>query len=171
MLSKLDLDFIVKLKEVPEDFPAHLEREQVAEYLANRKAEAYIPELEQNDLLITADTIVVLGKQILNKPADEAEACSMLQQLSGNQHDVITGVCLCSPVKKEIFHDVTRVYFKNLTEEEINFYVQQYKPYDKAGAYGAQEWMGMVAIDRIEGSYFNVMGLPVHKLYMHLMNF
>lgn len=170
LLGKLGLKFEVKLKEVNEDYPAHLQREAVAEYLANHKAEAYLTDL-QDEILITADTIVCLDSLILNKPQHEAEACQMLQQLSGQVHDVITGVCLLSREKKDLFHDVTRVHFRELSKEEINFYVQTYQPFDKAGAYGAQEWMGMVAIDRIEGSYFNVMGLPVHQLYNRLVQF
>lgn len=170
LLNKLGLNFTVRVKEVSEDYPAHLRREQVAEYLANHKAEAYRSDL-QDELIITADTIVCLEEQVLNKPKDEAEAIRMLRQLSGQVHDVITGVCLLSREKKDLFHDLTRVHFRPLTETEISYYVQHYRPYDKAGAYGAQEWMGMVAINRIEGSYFNVMGLPVHLLYTHLVQF
>ena len=170
LLGKLDVNFEIKIKDVPEEYPEHLQREQVAEFLANHKAEAYREGL-QDEIIITADTIVCLDDLILNKPATEMEACQMLRQLSGRVHEVITGVCLLSRDKKDLFHDITRVHFKELSEKEINFYVQQYQPYDKAGAYGAQEWMGMIAIDRIEGSYFNVMGLPVHKLYTHLLQF
>ncbi|WP_026464630.1 Maf family nucleotide pyrophosphatase [Adhaeribacter aquaticus] len=170
LLSKLDFSYEVRLREVPEDFPDTLKREQVAEYLANRKAEAYITDLD-DEILITADTIVCVDDQILNKPEDENEAISMLKLLSGRMHEVFTGVCLLSKEKKIIFHDQTKVYFKTLSEEEITYYTHKYKPYDKAGAYGAQEWLGMVAIDHIEGSYFNVMGLPVHKLYEQLQKF
>lgn len=170
LLNKLDLKFEVRLKEVDEAYPDHLQREEVAEYLANYKAQAYLPEL-QDEILITADTIVCLDDKILNKPADAEDAKIMLQQLSGKVHDVITGVCLLSRQKKDLFHDITRVYFKSLTPEEINFYVNIYKPFDKAGAYGAQEWMGMIGVEKIEGSYFNVMGLPVHKLYDRLNKF
>ena len=170
LLGKLGLNFEVKVKEVPEEYPEHLERSAIAEYLANHKAEAYLADL-QDEILITADTIVCLDNLVLNKPADEKQACQMLRQLSGKVHEVITGVCLLSLEKKDLFHDITQVHFKELSEAEILYYVKTYKPYDKAGAYGAQEWMGMVAIDRIEGSYFNVMGLPVHKLYTHLEAF
>jgi septum formation protein len=170
LLGKLGVNFEIKIKEVAEDYPRHLKREEVAEYLANHKADAHREGLE-NEIIITADTIVCLEDIILNKPATEEEACHMLRLLSGKVHEVITGVCLLSQEKKDIFHDITRVHFKELSEQEILYYVQQYQPYDKAGAYGAQEWMGMVAIDRIEGSYFNVMGLPVHKLYTHLLQF
>jgi septum formation protein len=170
LLGKLDLPYEVWVKEVPEDYPENLHREQVAEYLANRKAEAYREEL-QDEIIITADTIVCLDQLILNKPADAAKARRMLRLLSGQMHEVITGVCLLTREKKDIFHDLTRVYFKDLSDAEINNYVQHYQPFDKAGAYGAQEWMGMVGIERIEGSYFNVMGLPVHKLYTRLQQF
>jgi septum formation protein len=170
LLGKLDVAFTVKLKEVPEDYPEDLKREQVAEYLANRKAEAYRTELG-DEIIITADTIICLDDQILNKPIDAAEAHQMLQLLSGRAHEVITGVCLMSKEKKVVFHDLTRVYFKSLTSAEIAYYVKQYQPLDKAGAYGVQEWIGMIGIERMEGSYFNVMGLPVHKLYEQLQLF
>lgn len=170
LLGKLDLNFTVKLKEVTEEYPENLKRHQVAEYLANRKAEAYREDLGE-EIIITADTIVCLADQILNKPADAAEAERMLQLLSGRMHEVITGVCLLSQEKKVLFYDITQVYFKPLTITEIDYYVKQYRPLDKAGAYGAQEWMGMIGVERIEGSYFNVMGLPVHKLYEQLINF
>lgn len=171
LLGKLDLDFEVRLKEVAEEFPPHLKREQVAEYLANHKAEAYRQELAPGEILITADTIVCLGDRVLNKPRHEAEAFEMLRLLSGQVHDVITGVCLLSVDKRSVFHDLTRVHFRELTEAEIYYYIQKYRPLDKAGAYGAQEWMGMIGVDRMEGSYFNVMGLPVHKLYEELWRF
>lgn len=170
LLGKLGLQFEVKVKDVPEEYPDHLQRQEVAEYLANHKAEAYLADL-QDEILITADTIVCLDNMVLNKPADAVDAIRMLRHLSGQVHEVITGVCLLSQDKKDLFHDVTRVHFRELSDAEINYYVQTYEPYDKAGAYGAQEWMGMVAIDRIEGSYFNVMGLPVHQVYSHLMQF
>ncbi|PIQ22418.1 MAG: septum formation protein Maf [Cytophagales bacterium CG18_big_fil_WC_8_21_14_2_50_42_9] len=170
LLGKLDVAFEVKLKDVPEDFPDSLRREQVAEYLANRKAEAYLDDL-QDEIILTADTIVCLDDLVLNKPANNAEAHHMLQLLSGRMHTVFTGVCLLAKEKKVIFHDATQVYFKSLSEVEISYYVEHYRPYDKAGAYGAQEWMGMIAVERIEGSYFNVMGLPVHAVYQQLLMF
>jgi septum formation protein len=171
LLGKLDLVFEVRIKEVPEEYPPHLNREQVAEFLAQHKADAYLADLAPGEIIITADTIVCLGDQILNKPKDVAEAFKMLRLLSGQVHEVITGVCLLSRNKKKVFHDLTRVYFKALTEAEITHYVTSYRPLDKAGAYGAQEWMGMIGVDKIEGSYFNVMGLPVHKLYEELQRF
>ncbi|MFD2999051.1 Maf family nucleotide pyrophosphatase [Pontibacter toksunensis] len=167
LLAGLGFKFEVKVKEVNEDFPEHLKRAEVAEYLASHKADAYQHDLE-NEVLITADTIVCLGEGILNKPADYKEAFEMLSALSDTAHEVITGVCICSKEQKLVFHDVTTVYFKKLTEEEIDYYIRLYKPFDKAGAYGIQEWIGMIGIERIEGSYFNVVGMPVQKLYGHL---
>ena len=171
MLGKLDLEFEVRIKEVPEEYPPHLSREQVAEFLAQHKADAYLAGLAPEEVLITADTIVCLGDRILNKPRDEAEALQMLRLLSGQVHEVITGVCLLARHTTTVFHDLTRVHFKELTDAEITHYVSTYRPLDKAGAYGAQEWLGMIGVDRIEGSYFNVMGLPVHKLYAELQRF
>lgn len=167
LLAGLGLQFEVRVKEVHEDFPEHLQREQVAEFLASQKADAYTSDL-QNEVLITADTIVCLGKRILNKPADALEAFEMLKALSGTHHEVITGVCILTKNSKTIFHDVTKVYFKKLVDEEINYYIEHYKPFDKAGAYGIQEWIGKIGIEKIEGSYFNVVGLPVQKLYTYL---
>ena len=167
LLAGLGLSFNTKVKEVQEDFPDYLKRAEVAEYLAAHKADAYLEDL-QDEVLITADTIVCLEDRVLNKPASYEEAFEMLQTLSGKRHEVITGVCVLMKEKKIVFHDTTLVYFKELTAAEIDYYIRQYKPYDKAGAYGIQEWIGMVGIERIEGSYFNVVGLPVQKLYMHL---
>ncbi|ARS34956.1 Maf family nucleotide pyrophosphatase [Pontibacter actiniarum] len=168
LLASLGLRYEVLVKEVHEDFPAHLKREEVATYLASHKADAYTSDIT-DQALITADTIVCLGERVLNKPADYAEAQAMLQALSGNTHEVITGVCILTREGKTVFHDSTKVYFKPLTAAEIDHYITHYKPYDKAGAYGIQEWIGMIGIDHIEGSYFNVMGLPVQKLYLKLV--
>ncbi len=167
LLASLGLAFEVKVKEVHEDFPEHLQREEVAEYLAAHKAEAYRDDLQQ-EAIITADTIVCLGERVLNKPANYEAAYEMLTALSGKTHEVITGVCILMQEQKTVFHDATKVHFKHLSEAEIDYYITHYKPYDKAGAYGIQEWIGMVGIEKIEGSYFNVMGLPVQKLYTHL---
>lgn len=168
LLAGLGLSFEVRVKEVHEDFPEHMQREEVAEYLASHKADAYAADL-QDEVLITADTIVCLGERILNKPSDAAEAFEMLRALSGQAHEVITGVCLLTKETKTVFHDVTKVYFKELTDEEIQYYIEHYQPFDKAGAYGIQEWIGMIGIEKIEGSYFNVVGLPVQKLYTYLL--
>jgi len=168
LLAGLGLTFEVKVKEVHEDFPEELKREAVATYLASHKADQYEGDIE-NEILITADTIVCLGDKVLNKPANHAEAYSMLRTLSGTSHKVITGVCILTSESKTVFHDITKVYFKDLTDEEINYYITNYKPFDKAGAYGIQEWIGKIGIERIEGSYFNVVGLPVQKLYQQLV--
>lgn len=167
LLAGLGFEFKIKVKEVHEDFPEHLKRAEVAEYLASHKADAYQDDL-QHEVLLTADTIVCLDERILNKPANYEEAFEMLSALSGRQHEVITGVCLLMKERKVVFHDTTKVYFKELAEAEIDYYIRNYKPFDKAGAYGIQEWIGMIGIERIEGSYFNVVGLPVQKLYSQL---
>lgn len=169
LLSDLGLRYEVRLREVAEDFPPHLVRGEVAEYLARHKASAYLPDLAADELLITADTIVCLDEDVLNKPADAAEAVAMLTRLQGRAHEVFTGVCLRRGDGREVvFSDQTTVHFRPLSRAEIEHYVATYQPFDKAGAYGAQDWIGMVAITRIEGSYFNVMGLPVHRVWQHL---
>lgn len=169
LLRHLGLPFSVRVKPVEEDFPENLERGQIALYLASRKAEAYQDELQPEEVLITADTIVCVDDQVLNKPAGKEEACRMLRLLSGRPHEVITGVCLLTSARKVTFFDTTWVYFKELSAPEIDYYVRTYQPFDKAGAYGIQEWIGMIGIKKIEGSYFNVMGLPVHRLYQELV--
>lgn len=161
--------FSVEKPEVEEDFPAEMPVGQVSRYLASKKAEYFRPKIH-DEIIVTADTVVILNNQILNKPAHREEAISMLTRLSGNTHLVMTGVCILSKEREESFDDTTEVTFKKLTRQEIEFYVDHYKPYDKAGAYGAQDWIGMVAIERIAGSYFNVMGLPIHKVHQHLVH-
>lgn len=168
LLAGLGLPFEVFVKVVHEEYPEHLKRAEVAEFLASHKADAYLADIG-NKALVTADTIVCLGERILNKPADAAEAKEMLQALSGTHNEVITGVCVLTQDQKTVFHDTTTVYFRQLAEPEIDYYISAYKPFDKAGAYGIQEWIGMVGIERIEGSYFNVVGLPVQKLYTILV--
>ena len=169
LLTDLGLTYEIRLREVDEEFPPHLVRGEVAEFLALRKADAYLTDLAPDELLITADTIVCLENDVLNKPADTDEAIAMLTRLQGRTHDVFTGVCLRTGAGREIvFSDKTTVHFRPLTLAEIEHYVATYHPFDKAGAYGAQDWIGMVAITRIEGSYFNVMGLPVHRVWEHL---
>ncbi|MEX2593178.1 MAG: Maf family nucleotide pyrophosphatase [Anditalea sp.] len=170
LMNGLGLDFTVKTKEVKEDFPKDLEKTKVAQYLAEKKALAFQQELGNNDLLITADTVVIINGEILNKPKDKEEALQMLQQLSGNIHQVITGVCMMDKHKIVTFDDLTEVHFKKLDKEEISNYIDKYKPYDKAGAYGVQEWIGYVAVYKMVGSFYNVMGLPVHKIYEELKN-
>ena len=171
LLSQLGLQFEIRTKETEEVYPDHLVREEVAVYLAELKARAFESELQDNDLLITSDTIVCVDDAILNKPKDREEAVRMLQLLSNRTHEVITGVCLMHKGKLNTFFSETAVYFKALETEEIDYYIDTYKPYDKAGAYGIQEWIGFIGIDKIEGSYFNVMGLPVKRLYEELRKY
>jgi septum formation protein len=167
LLIDLGLTYEIRLREVDESFPPHLRRGAIAEYLARHKAEAYRADLAPTELLLTADTIVCLDDDVLNKPADATEAHQMLSRLQGRAHQVYTGVCLLPGDGREpvVFADETTVHFRVLSPEEIAFYVMQYQPFDKAGAYGAQDWVGLVAIDRLEGSYFNVMGLPTHRVW------
>lgn len=171
LLKDLGLNFEVHTKEVDESFSPDLKAEQIPLYLAEKKAMAFDAELKENTIVITADTIVWVNGQVLNKPEDYADAVRMLQLLSGKMHEVYTGVCLRSKNKMKTFYSLTKVYFKNLSLEEIEHYVTNYKPYDKAGAYGAQEFIGYIAIEKIEGSYFNVMGLPLRELYEELLIF
>mgnify|MGYP001791344797 CR=1 FL=1 len=166
----LDLPFEIRLKEVKEIYPEHLKASEITDFLADLKSKPFDSELTDNDLLITSDTIVWLNKSALGKPKNFEEAYDMLQRLSGKSHEVITSVSIKTNTSQKIINDTTKVYFKDLTTEEINYYITTYEPYDKAGAYGIQEWIGKIGIDKIEGSYFNVMGLPVHKLYKELMN-
>lgn len=169
LLTDLGLTYELRLKEVDESFPAHLRRAEIAEFLAAHKASAYRAELAPDEVLLTADTIVCLDEQVLNKPQDEEEAVRMLTQLQGRAHDVYTGVCLLTGAGQQVvFSDQTQVHFRALSEAEIRFYVQRYQPLDKAGAYGAQDWIGLAAVTRLEGSYFNVMGLPVHRVWEEL---
>lgn len=171
LLKDAGFDFSVKTKDVAEDFPSTLPASEVAKYLAEKKANAFTDEIEPDEIVITADTVVIINNQILAKPADKREAFDMIKSLSGTHHEVITGVCLKGKSKQQTFDDITRVYFKNLSDDEINYYIDNYKPFDKAGAYGIQEWIGMIGITKIEGSYFNVVGLPVQKLYQQLLDF
>ena len=171
LLADLGLTFSVQTKDTPEDFPEGMAMNDIPVFLAEKKAAAFEENLKENQLVITADTIVWLDGQVLNKPADYAEGFKMLRDLSGKKHQVITGVCLLSVEKKVSFAVSTDVWFKNLEDEEIRFYLENFRPYDKAGAYGIQEWIGYVGITRIEGSFFNVMGLPVQNVYEHLQTF
>lgn len=163
--------FTVTPAETDESFPSGLTGEETAAYIAEQKAEANRALMTGQDLLITADTIVYLDGEVLNKPTDREDALRMLRRLSGNQHQVFTGVCLTTHEHKSSFVARTDVTFSQLTEEELVWYVDHYEPYDKAGAYGIQEWIGAVAVKGITGSYFNVMGLPVHLLYDQLKQF
>lgn len=171
LLKELGLHFEVIVRDVDESFPHHLNHKEVAEFLAAKKSEVYKDLLKNNNVAITADTLVFLKNKIVNKPADFDEAVDMLRMLSGNSHEVVTGVCIASATTKVVFHVVTKVFFRKLEDEEIFFYIDHCQPYDKAGSYGAQDWIGITGIERIEGSYFNVMGLPVLELYQNLKKF
>ena len=165
LMKDAGFTFEVRLKNVEEKYPQELHLENVPEYLSKVKASAFREELKADEVLITADTVVCIHDRILGKPADRKEAISMLQELSGNRHLVVTGVSVTTRTKQLSFSSRTDVFFKHLSNEEIEFYVDTYKPFDKAGAYGIQEWIGYIGIERIEGSFYNVMGLPVQKLY------
>lgn len=171
LIKSLDIPYRIFVRKVDEDFPHDLPYDEVPQYLACKKAEAYKKGFGDNWILITADTVVVLDGQILGKPSTKEDAKHMLRQLSGRSHEVITGVCLHSAHNERKFKSVSKVWFRELTDEEINYYVDKYEPLDKAGAYGIQEWIGSVAVEKIEGSYYNVMGLPVHALYRELLAF
>ena len=169
LLTDLGLAYEIRLREVDEDFPPHLCRAAVAEYLAAHKAAAYLPDLAPDEVVLTADTIVCLGDDVLNKPADAAEAAAMLTRLQGRAHDVFTAVCLrTGDGRQVVFSDQTTVHFRALSAAEIAHYIATARPFDKAGAYGAQDWLGMVGITRLEGSYFTVMGLPTHRVWEEL---
>ncbi|MBT4413237.1 MAG: septum formation protein Maf, partial [Polaribacter sp.] len=165
----LNIDFTIELKEVAEVYPKELKGCEITDFLADLKSKAFT-NLSEKDLLITSDTIVWLDGKALGKPKNAADAFSMLSALSGKKHEVITSISIKSKYFQKIISDTTIVSFNNITDEEINYYIKNYKPFDKAGAYGIQEWIGLIGINNIEGSYFNVVGLPVHKLYKELMN-
>lgn len=166
----MGLDFQVKLKEVDESYPHELLPAEVAIYISEKKATAFLDEKADN-IIITADTIVAYKNEILGKPQDEAHAFEMLSKLSGTNHQVYTGVSIVSGAKMQSFYDVTEVFFREINTEQINYYINNYNPFDKAGAYGIQDWIGMIAVEKIIGSYTNVMGLPTEKLYRTLSSF
>jgi len=170
LLSLLDLEFTVEVKSIDEIFPKDLNTSKVAEYLAELKASAFT-NIKDDQVIITADTVVILNDTILGKPKDKAEATEMLHRLSNRSHEVITGVCLKSAQKTSTFSSSTKVYFRDLTDAEIDYYIENYKPYDKAGSYGIQEWIGAIGITKIVGSYFNVVGLPIQELNEQLKRF
>ena len=169
LLAGLDLEFEVKVLDgIDESYP-DMSRQLVAQYIAGKKADAYLATLNESDLVITADTVVIVDNDILGKPNDEQEAKAMLRRISGRSHKVVTGVCLLTPDARREFSVSTDVTFKPLTDEEIDYYVEHYHPLDKAGAYGIQEWIGYVGVTALNGSYFNVMGFPVQRIYSELM--
>ena len=168
LLSNIIEDFEIVSKDIEEEYPKDLKANEIALYLANLKANSYLKGSKENELYITADTIVVYENKVLGKPIDSKDAFIMIKELSGNTHTVYTGVSLLLNGKINSFLDSTEVSFYNLSDEEITFYINHYKPMDKAGSYGIQEWMGYVGIRKIKGDFFNVMGLPLHKLYREI---
>lgn len=169
LLSGLGVDYEVKLLPgIDETYPDTLKGEEIPIYIAREKASAYRPSMQADELIITADTIVYIDGEVLGKPKDEEEACQMLRKLSRRSHQVITGVCLMTTEFQKSFASVTEVTFDQLSEEDIRFYVEHYRPMDKAGSYGVQEWIGFIGVTGLKGSYFNVMGLPVQRLYQEL---
>ena len=168
--KNLDLVFEIRLKEIPEIFPETLQRLEITDYLAQLKAAAFDGELLDNELLITSDTLVWLNGKALGKPVNYDNAFQMLQTLSNQTHEVITSVCFKTISKTDIINDVTKVTFGCLSDESIRYYLDHYKPFDKAGSYGIQEWIGLIGITNIEGSYTNVVGLPTEKVYQYLLN-
>ena len=169
--KEMDLHYTIRLKEIEEIYPEHLQAEEITNFLAELKASAFENELKENDVLVTSDTIVWLNGKALGKPKDYDDAFQMLQQLANQTHEVITSVCLKSIDKTEVFHCVTKVTFSNLSDEAIKYYLDNYQPFDKAGSYGIQDWIGLIGISKIEGSYTNVVGLPTEILFQKLMNY
>lgn len=167
--KELDLDFEIRLKDIEEVYDENLNAEEITNYLAELKANAFLDELTEKDVLITSDTIVWHEGKALGKPKDYQDSFKMLQSLAGKTHEVITSVCIRTSTKSDTFFEVTRVTFNSLSDQAIAYYLDNYKPFDKAGSYGIQEWIGLVAISRIDGSYANVVGLPVDKVYQHLL--
>ncbi len=172
LLAGLDIDFEVRVvKDINESYPEELPTRDIAEYISKKKAAAYQKMIADDELVITADTIVVLDHEVMGKPKDKEDASRMLHELSGKIHQVITGVTLTTTQRQMSFSVETDVTFKRLTDDEVNYYVDHYKPYDKAGAYGIQEWIGYIGVTALRGSYFNVMGLPVQRIYEALKQF
>lgn len=172
ILSGLDIKFNVKvIPGLEENYPETLDPQEIPVFLSKQKAEAYLSSLDDTMLLITADTIVWNGNAVIGKPKNRAEAIQMLRSLSGHEHHVVTGVCLTTMKKQMTFSVISSVRFASLNDEEIIYYVDKYKPFDKAGAYGIQEWIGYVGVESISGSFYNVMGLPVQRLYQELKTF
>ena len=169
--KEMDLHYTIRLKEIDEIYPEHLKAEEITNFLAELKASAFENELNANDVLVTSDTIVWLNGKALGKPKDYADAFKMLQELSNTTHEVITSVCLKTIEKTEVFHCVTKVTFANLSDKAITYYLDNYKPFDKAGSYGIQDWIGLIGISNIEGSYTNVVGLPTEMLFQKLLNY
>ena len=171
LLAGLGLEFEVRvIKDIDETYPSELPVEHIPAYISEQKAKAYQQSIQDDELVITADTVVVVGNKVLGKPHDHKDACEMLRMISGRTHQVITGVCLTSRTVHRTLSVATDVTFKVLTEKEIEYYVDRYKPFDKAGAYGIQEWIGYIGVTSLQGSYFNVMGLPVQRIWQELLD-
>lgn len=171
LLHEMGIEFHVVIREYPETFPASLNGEETARYISREKALTLKDEISENDIVIAADTIVWCNNMILGKPLDSGDAIRILHEISGNTHEVITGVTLLAKHHEKTFCESTRVTFESLSDDDIIYYVNKFKPFDKAGAYGIQEWIGIIGCSNIEGSYFNVVGLPVQRLYKELQNF
>jgi septum formation protein len=169
--KEMDLHYTIRLKEIEEIYPEYLKGAEITNFLAELKANAFENELGENDVLVTSDTIVWLHGKALGKPKDYDDAFKMLQQLANQTHEVITSVCLKSIDKIEVFHCVTKVTFADLSDEAIRYYLDNYQPFDKAGSYGIQDWIGLIGISNIEGSYTNVVGLPTEMLFQKLMQY
>jgi len=167
-LKELDIPFTIEIKEVEEVYPKHLKAEEITDYLADLKSKCF-SNLQANDLLITSDTIVWFEEKAIGKPINKKEAFDMLKKMSGKEHEVFTSVSIKGKSFQSIFNDKTSVEFEEFTNEEINYYLEKFTPFDKAGSYGIQDWIGLIGVKKITGSYFNVMGLPVHKLYKELL--
>lgn len=171
LLRELGLNFEVVIRNWQEYYPHHLRGEEIAVYLAEEKAKFFLPDIKENEIVITADTIVWCNDKVLDKPSDKEDARRILREISDRTHEVITGVCILSATERTSFFSSTKVTFSELSDDEIEYYICNYNPYDKAGAYGIQEWIGIAACSHIEGSYFNVMGLPVEQVYHELQKF
>lgn len=169
-LKDLQLDFKIDVREIEEVFPHVLKGTEITDFLAKLKSEPFT-DLNNNDLLITSDTIVWLNNEAIGKPKDRNDAIKILSQLSGNMHEVITSICFKTTNSIKIINDVTKVYFKDLSKNEIEYYVDNFQPFDKAGSYGIQDWIGYIGVEKIEGSYFNVMGFPVHKFHQEMLKY
>jgi septum formation protein len=166
----LDLDFEIRLKEIEEIYPDHLKAHEITDYLALLKANAFEGELNENEILVTSDTIVWHNNKALGKPKDYDDAFQILKMLSNETHEVITSVCFKTSKNSTVFHEITKVTFSTLSDESIHYYLKNYQPFDKAGAYGIQEWIGFIGVSKIEGSYTNVMGMPTNKVFDYLIN-
>src|SRR5690606_950779 len=171
LFDMMNIPVEVRSFQTDETFPSHLKNEQIVLHLALKKALTAVKDLKEDELLITADTIVVYDEKVLNKPAGKDEAIHMLTMLSGKMHEVYTGVCISSTEKKEVFFDRSELHFREYGIQEILFYIEHYKPFDKAGSYGIQDWFGFTCIEKIDGCFYNVMGLPTRKVYQYLHHF